>query len=307
MTIEIRKAEPKDSLAILEISSQIWEGTDYVPRVLDKWMNSKEGTLWCALFNQKVLGFSRSTYLSSRRCWLEGIRVSPEARGKGIGKALAVFQIEDAFNNKGFDSCGLSSYIENYESLHIVRTHGFSETALFKIYDWAKESIEGQLSYSKDQCQNYRKEILSDCKVSPLTVNQKAGVIEAMERSETLKLRKGYLSYDWTFEVFSPDWVSTCIDEGDFYNVETPKGRGFFSLSMKHAKGNVKTLNYVSHEDLEEVVLAYAIENAIELGFESFCYMAYNDEKDDTFKKIGLETYNDQHQDVYVFEKKGRD
>lgn len=306
MTIEIRKAESKDASDILKISSQIWGGTDYVPRILDKWLNGSTGVLWCALLDQKVLGFARSTYLSSNRCWLEGIRVSPEARGKGLGKALAVFQIEDAIH-KGFESCGLSSYVENYESLHIVRSHGFGETGLFKIYDWSKESGEGQTEYSKDQCQQYRKEILFPCKISPLSKSQKADRIESMKNSETLKQRRGYLSYDWTFEVFSSDWVSHCMDDGDFYTIETPTGSGFFSLSGKHAKGNIKTLNYVSDKSLEEVVLAYCIENAIASEFDAFCYMADNNEKDETFKKIGLETYNDQYQDVFVFEKKGRD
>lgn len=306
MTIEIRKAEPQDASAILEISSQIWDGTDYVPRILDKWLYDSTGVLWCALLDQKVLGFARSTYLSSNRCWLEGIRVSPDGRGKGLGKALAVFQIEDAFN-KGFESCGLSSYVENYESLHIVRSHGFGETGLFKIYDWSKEGSEDQTEYSKDQCQRYRKEILSSCKIGPLSKSQKADRIEAMEDSETLKQRRGYLSYDWTFEVFSSEWVSLCMDEGDFYTVETPTISGFFSLSGKHAKGNSKTLNYVSDNRLEEAVLAYCIENAIASEFESFCYMALDNEKTEIFKKIGLETYNDQRQDVFVFEKKGRD
>lgn len=313
MTIEIRKAKPEDAEAILGISSQIWDGTDYVPKVLDKWIRGDEGTLWCALFQEKVLGFARSTYLSGARCWLEGIRVSPQARGLGLGKALATHQLKDAMD-KDFKSCGLSSYIENYESLHIVRSNGFKEIAQFKIYDWFKENeepagetAENQSAHSEKGYKGTRNIRLKDCKVRPITEEEADWVVEAMASSETLKQRQNYLSYDWTFEVFSPEWVVKCIKDGDFYSIETPKGSGFFSLSGKHVKGNLKTLNYVSDCNLQVEILAYCIEQALELGFESFCYMAYNNENDEQFKGIGLETYNEHSQDVFVFEKKGRD
>lgn len=313
MTIEIRKAKLEDTGAILEISSQIWDGTDYVPRVLDKWMSGKDGTLWCALLDGQVLGFARSTHLSSSRCWMEGIRVSSKARGLGLGKALAEFQMSEAFT-AGFESCCLSSYIENYESLHIVRSHGFEETAQFKIYDWLKVSETEASNEAKSENEpfnaNYsenRKALLKNCNIRVVDETEKNQIIEAMATSDMLKRRKGYLSYDWTFETFSREWISMCIDDGDFYAIETPMGSGFFSLSGKHAKGNIKTLNYVSGFNIEEMVLAYCIEKALESGFESFCYMAYNNEKDAQFKNIGLETYNEHNQDVFVFEKKGRE
>lgn len=313
MTIEIRKAKPEDGQAILEISSQIWGGTDYVPRVLDKWINGSEGILWCALLDDCVLGFARSTYLSGNRCWLEGIRVSPEARGQGLGKALVANQIKDA-SDKGFESCGLSSYIENYESLHIVRNNHFEEMAQFKIYDWSKNSEETGIEAEafeeigeEGSFRALRRAVLKNCKVSPVGTKDTNRIIQEMANSEMLKKRKGYLSYDWTFEGFSPEWVAKCIEEGDFYNMETPKGSAFFSFSPKHAKGDIKTLNYVSHEDFETEVLAYCIENALQSGFESFGYMAYNNEKGELFKGIGLETYNEHSQDVFVFEKKGRE
>ena len=304
MTIQIRKAETSDCPAILEISSQIWDGTDYVPNVLDKWINGQEGILWCALWDGKIGGFARSTYLSGNRCWLEGIRVGVDARGKGLGKALASFQLKDAFE-KGFESCGLSSFVENHESLHIVRTHGFGEVARFKVYDGSAILGAGEVEAYKKECETRRQEILKNFKISPIEPEETQGIIEAMKASETLKNRNQYLSYDWTFEKFSPQWIGERIKAGDFYKIEGLHNSGFFSLSNKHVKGKTLTVNYVSSEALECQALAYGIERALEIGCESFGYMALDNGFDKAFKELGLDTYIENPQDVFVFEKKG--
>ncbi len=304
MTIQIRKAEISDCPAILEISSQIWDGGDYVPNVLDKWLNGNEGILWCALWEGKIGGFARSTYLSGNRCWLEGIRVGIDARGKGLGKALASFQLKDAFE-KGFESCGLSSFVENYESLHIVRTHGFEEVARFKVYDGSAIFGTDETEVFKKNCEAQRQEILKDCQIRPIKPEETQAIMEAMTDSEMLQNRNQYLSYDWTFEKFNPQWIAERISAGDFYKIECLEDSGFFSLSNKHVKGKILTVNYVSSEAIEKQALAYGIERAIESGCESFGYMALDNRSDKAFKALGLDTYIENPQDVFVFEKKG--
>ena len=133
MTIQFRKAIESDRQDILRISAQVWDGGDYVPAVLDKWLAPEGGILWVAVVENQVAGFSRMTFLNSEQCWMEGIRVDEAHRGKGIGKALTDFQMKEAFN-MNFKSCGLSSYIENTESLKILRADRFAETGRFKFF-----------------------------------------------------------------------------------------------------------------------------------------------------------------------------
>lgn len=306
MTIQIRQAQESDRGAILEISSQVWEGTDYIPKVLDRWLQGNEGLLWCSEYEGVVAGFSKMTFLSDHSCWMEGIRVSKDYRGKGIGRALTSFQINECFK-RGYNSCRLSSYFENCESLHIVQTQDFKRVGSFKVYGWSptdcKESQKAE-SLCEIEKQN-RNEILKSCHIKLAEPSDINWIIDQMANSERLAKRSMFLSYDWTFEKFSEKWIRQCVAEGDFYRITQNDETGFFSLSGKHAKGNLKTVNFISDGVKEDAVLSYAIEEALGRGEEGFGYMAADNESEARFKEIGLTVYDDEKQDVFVFEMKG--
>ena len=60
--ITLRKAIASDKPRITEISSQIWDGEDYVPDVLDDWLANLNGEVIVAMLATFV---SRSMYEDS--------------------------------------------------------------------------------------------------------------------------------------------------------------------------------------------------------------------------------------------------
>lgn len=298
MGIHIRKALPEDKADILRISAQVWEGTDYVPNVLDRWLTHNGGVLWVADCDGEVSGFSRMTFLNGEKCWMEGIRVDTAQRGKGIGKALTDFQIEEGFR-MGFVSCGLSSYLENYESLQIVRSKGFVETARFKVFDLQGEPLT-------ESALNSRRELLAACTVERLAPDQSQAVAARLLASEMLNRRGGYLSYDWTFESADPEWIRSRVEAGEFYLLKKAGRETLFSLSDKHAKGTYHTVNFIEDESLAAEVLSFALQRMDDWGEHALGYMATDHRLQEALEAIGLSVYNPQSQDVYVFEKKGR-
>ncbi len=128
METTVRKVRPEDKADILEISAQIWEGHDYVPQVLDGWL--EEGGLWAADLNGKVVGLAKTSALSPGELWFEGLRVHPKCRGRGIAKRLAQAQLEDALNGRP-GSIRMATAEFNQESIHIAQELGFREVARF--------------------------------------------------------------------------------------------------------------------------------------------------------------------------------
>ena len=305
MGIEIRRAEKTDQAAILAISAQIWGGMDYVPFVIDKWLQPELGILWVAEWNGVIAGFSRMTFLSGNRCWLEGIRVDPAMRGKGIGKALTHFQMTES-RRMNFNACALSSYCENYESLNIVRQHGFEETARFKFFDGAmppdSERDEAWQQREKESAES-RQGLLAGCDIKPLELKDLDSLVDMMLSSDSLKARNGYLSYDWTFEPATPDFLRTRLEAGDFYRLDKQGQTTVLSLSKLHAKGAYHTLNYVSNPALETEAAAYAIEQMLAWRETAVSYMAINSEKSLSFKALGYDVFNAEDTDVFVFER----
>ncbi len=126
--IRVRPARPEDREGILAISQRIWEGEDYVPGVLDAWLS--EGGLLVAELAAEVVGFAKTTELSPGELWLEGLRVHPDHQGKGVAKALAHAQLEQALARKP-RTIRLATVEANAASLHIARELGFQEVARF--------------------------------------------------------------------------------------------------------------------------------------------------------------------------------
>lgn len=130
MGVIIRTARLADRERILAISSRIWEGDDFVPRVIDEWLLMRNSEVAVADLNGSVIAFARTQTLSPGYVWLEGIRTDPAEQGHGAGKALTEYFIEKA-GREGARRIGLSTYVENYASIHIVEHYGFERQASF--------------------------------------------------------------------------------------------------------------------------------------------------------------------------------
>lgn|GEM_PF-264175 len=128
--MNVRRAKPEDRARILEISSQIWDGGDYVPELLDSWFSDHEGELAVATLDDHLISFAHRTWLRPGMAWLEGIRTDPAWEGHGAGKAITEHFIREAASD-GATHIELSTHIENQASIHIIESYGFSRVGTF--------------------------------------------------------------------------------------------------------------------------------------------------------------------------------
>ncbi len=145
MDITLRRAMPQDKPRIIEISSQIWDGEDYVPDVIDEWLTDENAELVVALRGGQVVAFARYVWLLPGHgpaqpgyAWFEGIRTDPAAQNRGIGKAITRYFL-DQVARAGAQRAALWTYLEDPASIHIVEAHGFRQVARF-VYLEARDS-----------------------------------------------------------------------------------------------------------------------------------------------------------------------
>jgi GNAT superfamily N-acetyltransferase len=185
MSIEVRVARESDRERILAISSQIWDGYDYVPSVLDEWLAGEAGELLVAVFDGTVAAFSYRTWAAPRHAWLQGIRADTAMRGRGAGRALTEASLERSWRD-GARRVGLSTYTDNQASMHIVETFGFRRVASF-VY------LEGDLP------------IGSKGEGSPAETLKEEEAIRFVAGSEYLAVANGRFPSGWKFLAF--DWA----------------------------------------------------------------------------------------------------
>lgn len=127
----VQKVRTSDRQDILEISSHIWDGHDYIPSVLDEWLkNPKCHTYGVEADNRLVtIGNLRLTD-RNQTGWMEGLRVHPDYRKRGyadmltkhfleLGSALKVRQLR------------YTTGANNRVSLRLARKAGFKR--IFKM------------------------------------------------------------------------------------------------------------------------------------------------------------------------------
>ncbi|PKN76105.1 MAG: hypothetical protein CVU49_01695 [Candidatus Cloacimonetes bacterium HGW-Cloacimonetes-2] len=136
----VRLARTGDTRDLLAISKTIWDGTDYLPEVIEEWI--KERWLFVAEFHGKVLACIKLSQFPDNVIWIEGLRVHARYQGKGIGTLLNDYIMDYAYRLKeknrslSFEFC---TYYKNFESLKMTEKLGFNLVESFYSLDHHKE------------------------------------------------------------------------------------------------------------------------------------------------------------------------
>jgi len=130
MGVEVRPLTVEDRSRVLEISSQIWDGDDWVPDALDSWFGTEEGEAVAAILDGRLIGFARRAWILPGHAWFEALRSDPAARGCGAGRAITEHLIDGA-RRDGAEAIHLSTYADNEASIHIIESYGFCRVASF--------------------------------------------------------------------------------------------------------------------------------------------------------------------------------
>ena len=80
----IRPARSGDRPAMECICAQTWEWGDYIPEAWDDWLDDEQGLLIVGELAGRVVALSMIAFQAPDQIWLEGMRVDPEYRRRGI-------------------------------------------------------------------------------------------------------------------------------------------------------------------------------------------------------------------------------
>lgn len=83
-----RPARPEDETGVRAISAYIWEGEDYVPERFQTWLADETGQFTVVYDGDELVAFGKLTELGPGEWWLEGLRVHPAHRGRGLARQL---------------------------------------------------------------------------------------------------------------------------------------------------------------------------------------------------------------------------
>jgi GNAT superfamily N-acetyltransferase len=187
----VRPMTMADKPAVMKVSSRIWEGNDYVPLFFDRWI--VDGGFWAAELRGRLVGYGKATQLSPGEWWLEGLRVDPGRRKRGVGKELSRLVLERTLDERP-TSLRLATADVNHESLHIIEAvMRFKPCAQYRFF--VGEPAEPRPG-------------------PPLVTATTAEALDYIARSPELVASKGLLQYTWLFRRFDRRYAAELVRGG---------------------------------------------------------------------------------------------
>lgn len=125
----IRPAKKKDREEILGF---LEEG-DYIPKVWDKWYEDSKGKIVVGVIDDKPIAMAHYRFSDPGEVWLEGARVHPSYRKKGIATSIA-FYILDEVKRVGCKVARLATSVDNIAAQKHLAKVGFNLVASYILF-----------------------------------------------------------------------------------------------------------------------------------------------------------------------------
>ena len=159
--LEIREARPEDRAAVLAFCAHTWEWGDYIEFVWDEWLHDPHGALFVATIDGQPVGISRIRMLNETDAWLEGMRVDPAFRHRGLATALHNAQLVEAMK-RGATSAGLITESTNIASVSLIERGFFRRVGAFTLFKATPATTPAKREYGLERPQLATKADLDD-------------------------------------------------------------------------------------------------------------------------------------------------
>lgn len=136
--LTLRPVRPADRDRIVELTSDIWDGHDYIPGVFDTWITDVSASFQAAEIEGTLIGLQRLRPYAPGLVWYEGLRVASSYRRQGIARAMLMSAIEEA-REQGFREIRLAT--RDAPAIRLFESAGFRR--IVAVRRWKALRVEG--------------------------------------------------------------------------------------------------------------------------------------------------------------------
>ena len=123
---------------MVEISGDVWQGTDYLPDVFDEWASDPGASFQAAELEGTVVAVQRMRPIARRVMFYEGLRVASSHRRRGIARAMLRQAIDES---RGLRFKQVRLYTGNPDAGSLFASEGFR--LLTDCSVWTARRVEG--------------------------------------------------------------------------------------------------------------------------------------------------------------------
>jgi RimJ/RimL family protein N-acetyltransferase len=285
MNIYFRKLKNEDIPAIKDISKEIWEGNDYIPYVIEQWLQEKDCMNY-GTFKDKdkteLIGFGRVKLYNKEIAWLEGGRIKASYQGQGIGKKQLNYAIEYA-KKIGVKVAQYDTASDNYASIKLAKFYGFEQKKCMDLLMANNEDVKlsGKINPNIDVLiADDAKQIYEEFDIGPGE--------EICIGWSFIPLK--YINDEHGSWLYNKEAILQKIEFAKPHDYELPLEQEVWMIVYGNPKGACDLIQYAIQKELETKGKKI---------FEVFC----KHDVIDLIKKIGFQYHEDKRFGVLLFEK----
>jgi len=188
-----RPALQKDTNDMLELTSRIWEGNDYIPGVWADWLADTDGFLAVAEYDGRVVGISMLECFQPGEWYLAGLRVHPDIQGQGVAARLNDYMLDYWQRRYGRGVIRLATH--NDKVKHMCDRAGFISVGEFTFF------IAPSLSEPVET-------------FTPLSIDQVGQAILLVEKSVVFDWHARLYGHGWSWSDLQPKYIISAIEHG---------------------------------------------------------------------------------------------
>jgi len=224
----------------MELTSQIWEGNDYIPLVWEDWLSDPEGLLAVAEYGGHVVGLGKLSHLDVDECWLEGLRVHPDYESRGIASHLHNYFL--AYWQEHYRGVlGVATGSDNLAVQHLCERSGFIKVGEFTPF----------VASSLNPLQEVDKVRMED-KFTKLDISEVPQALQFALNSPSLPLAYGLMDIDWRWVKPTARFFQEAVKRGKA--MWWRKGLGLIIFSIREHDGEDMPILQLIACPLEELL-----------------------------------------------------
>jgi len=285
MKVYFRELTVEDIPAIKDISKDIWDGDDYIPYVIDEWLQDKNSMNYGTFKDEnktKLIGFGRVKIFNNDLAWLEGGRIKASYQGKGIGKLQLGYAVEYA-SKIGVKVAQYDTASDNFASISLAKYYGFKHKKCMDLVIVNSDEIK------------FIKKISP--KVDKLAAKDVKDIYKKFDIGPGDEICIGwsyiplkYITDDHGSWIYNRDAILQKIEFGKSHDYELPSEKEVWMIVYGKPKAAYELIQYTIQKELESKETK---------NFEVFC----RPELVDLIKEMGFKYYEDEGFGVILFEK----
>jgi len=290
--LEIHELEKADKEEVVEMTSGIWDGRDYISDYFDRWV--EDGGFICGMIDDEIVALAKHTWHSDDILWLEGLRVHPDHREEGYGRAMIEGQVNYINEHLDYRVARFLTSNDNTPVKKVVEDIGFE---LKQKYDYVRlddEDLEEM-------------EPPSEGEIGRVQVEKKANdVVDMVLSSNELKDNKGLYMEHWTAYPTDEDLIRDRVNDGYCYSVRDEDSGEIDALMFMQVHDIYESLSVTfacgSQEGMREL-FRYGLKHCLGEGYERLRLKSAADNVIEAAKEEGF-SHSDHHSCTLVYEYK---